>query len=125
VQDLIKIDDWDFNWQYSYYFQQPIELPKGTELLVTAHYDNSDSNPRNLNKPPKLVTWGEATTDEMCVGFLAVTKKGLDLTRPGEHDDLTEIFRKQIEEFRAQHERPRGKSKGGSRGSKPPGGTAK
>ena len=34
------------------------------------------------------VNWGEATTDEMCIGFIGVTKKGQDLTRPGEKDDL-------------------------------------
>ena len=37
----------------------------------------------------------------MCVGFIAVTKKGQDLTRPGEKDDLMEIFHKQREEYRA------------------------
>src|SRR5262249_3743950 len=59
-QDLVKIDDWDFNWQYSYYFEKPLDLPKGTVLNVVAHYDNSEANPRNPNKPPKLVKWGEA-----------------------------------------------------------------
>ena len=48
--------------------------------------------------------WGEATTDEMCIGFIAVTKKGQDLTRPGEKDDLMEIFHKQREEYRARRE---------------------
>ena len=104
VQDLIKIDDWDFNWQYSYFFEKPLDLPKGSVLNVVSHYDNTSSNPRNPNKPPKLVKWGEATTDEMCVGFIAVTKKGQDLTRPGEKDDLTEIFHKQREEYRARRE---------------------
>jgi hypothetical protein len=104
VQDLIKIDDWDFNWQYSYFFEKPLVLPKGTVLNVVAHYDNTASNPRNPNKPPKLVKWGEATTDEMCVGFIAVTKKGQDLTRTGEKDDLREIFQKQREEYQAKRE---------------------
>jgi hypothetical protein len=104
-RDLIKIDDWDFNWQYSFFFEEPIDLPKGTVVNVLAHYDNTDSNPRNPNKPPKLVKWGEATTDEMCVGFIAVTKKGQDLTRPGEKDDLMEIFGKQMEEYRKQREK--------------------
>jgi hypothetical protein len=40
----------------------------------------------------------------MCIGFLAVTKKGLDLTRPGERDDLMEIFRKQEEDFRSKRD---------------------
>ena len=43
--------------------------------------------------------WGEATTDEMCIGFIAVTKKGQDLTRPGEKDDLGELFRERRKEF--------------------------
>ena len=94
VQDLIKIDDWDFNWQYTYHFEKPLDIPKGSVVYLVSHYDNSESNPRNPNKPPKLVKWGEATTDEMCIGFLGVTKKGQDLTRPGEKDDFMEILQK-------------------------------
>jgi len=44
------------------------------------------------------VKWGEATTDEMCIGFLAVVQKGQDLTRAGEKDQLGDIFREQVEE---------------------------
>ena len=95
TQDLIKIDDWDPDWQNTYYFEKPIALPKGSVVKVVAHFDNSADNPRNPNQPPKLVTWGEATTDEMCVGFIGVIKKGQDLTRPGEKDDLFEILMKQ------------------------------
>ena len=73
VVPLIKIDDWDFNWQTSFNFKRPIELPKGTVLHMAAEYDNSDDNPRNPNDPPKLVTWGEQTTDEMCIAFLFYT----------------------------------------------------
>ena len=104
TQDLVKIGDWDFAWQNTYYFEKPLELPKGTILSVVAHYDNSESNPRNPNHPPKLVKWGEATTDEMCIGFIAVTKKGQDLTKPGEKDDLLEIFNHQREDERKKWE---------------------
>ncbi|WP_250847101.1 redoxin domain-containing protein [Aquisphaera insulae] len=100
TRDLIRIDRWDFNWQYSYYFEQPLELPKGSVVKVVAHYDNSGANPSNPNKVPREVTWGEATTDEMCIGFIAVTKKGQDLTRPGEKDDLNDVFRSQVEDYR-------------------------
>ena len=65
VQDLIKVPDWDFNWQYTYYFEKPLEIPKGSVVFLDSHFDNSESNPRNPHKPPKLVTWGEATTDEI------------------------------------------------------------
>ena len=61
-------------------------------------------NAHNPNHPPKLVTWGEATTDEMCIGFIAVTKKGQDLTKPGEKDDLRSIIDGQIAEARRKME---------------------
>ena len=73
AQCLIQIDDWDFNWQGSYLYQTPIDVPAGTRLSLTAHYDNSSNNPRNPNSPPKPVSWGEATTDEMCLAFVGVT----------------------------------------------------
>ncbi|AMV38890.1 redoxin domain-containing protein [Planctomyces sp. SH-PL62] len=96
--DLIRIDDWDFKWQAQYYFEEPIDIPKGSIVRVLAHFDNSSSNPRNPNRDAlKRVKWGEATTDEMCIGFIAVTRKGQDLTRPGERDDLHDIFVKQRE----------------------------
>jgi hypothetical protein len=104
-QDLVRIDDWDFAWQNTYSFEQPLEVPQGSVLHVVAHYDNSAGNPRNPNRPPKLVRWGDATSDEMCVDFLAVTKKGQDLTRPGERDDLQDILAAQRKEERERHQR--------------------
>ncbi len=99
-QDLITIADWDFGWQNTYYFEQPLVLPQGTVLKLVAHFDNSENNPKNPNKPPKLVKFGEGSTDEMCIGFIALTKKGQDLTRPGEKDDLRQIIDKDFEGIR-------------------------
>ncbi len=70
---LIKIDQWDFNWQGTYDFVEPIALPAGTRIDMVAHFDNSDANPANPNHPPKPVHWGQQTTDEMCIGFYQVT----------------------------------------------------
>lgn len=70
---LIKIDDWDFNWQGQYTFTEPIEVPGFSLLKVKCTYNNSESNPRNPNNPVKTVTWGEGTEDEMCLAFLGVT----------------------------------------------------
>jgi hypothetical protein len=36
-------------------------------------YDNSSENPRNPHQPPKDVTWGEQTTDEMFLLIVAYT----------------------------------------------------
>ncbi len=78
---LINIDDWDFNWQGMYRYRAPIRVPPLARLSLTAFYDNSASNWRNPNIPPKPVSWGEATTDEMCIAFLGVTIDGEDLTK--------------------------------------------
>lgn len=73
---LINISDWDFNWQGIYRYKDPIAIPVGTRISLTSNYDNSADNPRNPNSPPKAVSWGEATTDEMCLAFLGVTLDG-------------------------------------------------
>jgi hypothetical protein len=94
TKNLIEITDWDASWQHAYYFQKPIDLPAGSVVNVVAHFDNSD-HARNPNKPPKLVKYGLNADDEMCVGYIAVVKKGQDLTVPGSRDDLYEIFIRQ------------------------------
>jgi len=78
-QGLVWIKDWDFNWQDQYLYTKPVALPKGTKLELEAYYDNSKDNPRNPNDPPKVVRWGEQTTDEMCLcGLQVVTKDRAD-----------------------------------------------
>jgi hypothetical protein len=76
---LININDWDFNWQGLYRFKDAVALPVGTRLSLGAYYDNSRDNWRNPNDPPKSVSWGESTTDEMCIAFLGITIDGENL----------------------------------------------
>ena len=73
VRPLIHIDDWDFHWQGTYVFREPVPLPSGTRIDVTAVYDNSAANPKQPSRPPRPVGWGEETTDEMCIAFVRVT----------------------------------------------------
>jgi mono/diheme cytochrome c family protein len=72
-QPLIWIKEWDWNWQGSYTYKDAITLPKGTKIELDAYYDNSTDNPANPNNPPKLVHWGEQTTDEMCLCFFQIS----------------------------------------------------
>ena len=72
-QCLIDIENWDFNWQGMYKYNDPVAFPAFSTLSLKATYDNSADNPRNPNSPPKAVSWGEQTTDEMCIAFLGVT----------------------------------------------------
>jgi len=69
---LIKINKWEFRWQYFYTFKKAVKIPKGSSIIVIATFDNTSKNPNNPNKPPKVVAErfdkGGAsmrTTDEM------------------------------------------------------------
>jgi len=62
---LIRIVNWDINWQAVYDYQEPVDLPKGTKVSMRIGYDNSAANPRNPHRPPKLVLAGNRSEDEM------------------------------------------------------------
>ena len=64
-QWLINIKDWDFDWQDSYRYAEPLFLPKGTELRMEITFDNSVANPRNPHSPPRRVTFGQKSSNEM------------------------------------------------------------
>lgn len=80
-QRLIHIPDWDFNWQTIYHFKDPVRLPAGTVVRMSARFDNSTGNPRNPSTPPKEVFRGEQTTDEMCIAFIGYTIDSEHLTQ--------------------------------------------
>jgi hypothetical protein len=73
---LISITDWDFNWQYYYQYAESVRLPAGTRIDVRWTYDNSASNPANPSSPPRRVTFGEQTTDEMAFLVFDLIAKG-------------------------------------------------
>jgi hypothetical protein len=62
---LIRINEWDFNWQGNFYFNKLIILPANSVVHAYATYDNTTNNPNNPNNPPLTVSWGEGTSDEM------------------------------------------------------------
>jgi len=63
---LIKIDNWDFNWQTMYQFKKMIKIPAGSRIIVEAKFDNTTENPMNPNQPAKDIGYGWNSTDEMC-----------------------------------------------------------
>ena len=73
---LIRIPDWDVNWQAVYRYTTPVFLPKGSVISMRFHYDNSDANPRNPNHPAKHVRGGNQATDEMSHLWLQVLPRG-------------------------------------------------
>ena len=75
---LILIKNWDFNWQGDYIYETPIKLPKGTILHMDYTYDNSTGNLANPHSPPKKVTYGPESSDEMAELWFQFTLNSLE-----------------------------------------------
>ncbi len=52
VEVLIVAKGYRYDWQPAYFFKQPVSLPRGTRIEVTAYFDNSDNNRNQPNDPP-------------------------------------------------------------------------
>jgi hypothetical protein len=68
-ETLLWVPAFNFNWQTVYKLKDPITIPKGSKLTVTAHFDNSERNKYNPD-PAKVVRWGDPTYDEMMIGWI-------------------------------------------------------
>ena len=68
-QTLLWVPKFDFNWQTVYRLKEPMMIPKGTRIIVTAHFDNSAKNEHNPD-PTKAVRWGDPSYDEMMIGWI-------------------------------------------------------
>jgi hypothetical protein len=62
---LLDVPRWDFDWQRTYFFAQPVRVEPGDRLRVRCAWDNA-GNAADL-------TWGEGTGDEMCASMLYMT----------------------------------------------------
>ena len=56
---VLGVPRYDFNWPFGYQVDQPIKVPKGTKMLVTAHFDNSAHSPTS-STPIRIRTSGGA-----------------------------------------------------------------
>lgn len=71
---LLSIDNWNFDDQGSIPLPKPVNLSKGDSLTVTCTHDTAlrQKLPALRDTEPRYITWGEGTTDEMCLGILTV-----------------------------------------------------
>jgi tetratricopeptide (TPR) repeat protein len=84
-QWLLRIPNWDFNWQGDYQLAEPLFLPKGTKVEMRYRFDNSTNNFHNPNNPPRRVLYGTQSSDEMAELWLQVL--------PGNKEDLAVFVR--------------------------------
>ena len=76
---LLRVPQWDYNWQSPYDLETPMRFPAGTRFEAECSYDNSTANPRNPSRPPRNVWHNETIDDEMLLPmFTFVSEKPLD-----------------------------------------------
>jgi hypothetical protein len=76
---LLRVPQWDYNWQSPYNLRTPMRFPAGTRFEAECSYDNSAANPRNPFDPPRAVWHNETINDEMLLPmFTFVSEKPLD-----------------------------------------------
>jgi peroxiredoxin len=68
---LLDVPHYDFNWQNSFIFAEPRQLPAGSVMYCTAYFDNSEGNLANPD-PSKTVRWGPQTWEEMMIGWFDI-----------------------------------------------------
>jgi hypothetical protein len=62
---LLGVRRWDFNWQREYHFAEPERFEPGDRLSLRCEHANPTRRAR---------TWGENSSDEMCIAFLYVSE---------------------------------------------------
>ena len=92
-QWLLRINDWDCNWQSDYRFKEPLPLPAGTEIVMRYRFDNSEDNILNPNAPPKRIRFGPNSSDEMAEVAISILLKN--------PEDLS-VLEKAYQEYRVQ-----------------------
>lgn len=100
---LIRIMDWDFNWQDDYRYVEPIRLPKGSVLTMHYTYDNTSDNPQNPSRPPRRVVFGARSVDEMAemaIQVLPRNRADLEIL----NQSLSQKYSTEIAEYRATEE---------------------
>jgi hypothetical protein len=85
AKTIISIPNYNFDYQKSYNLKSPVAVTAGEKVQITCTYDPTLAQKLPLLRKvaPHFVTWGDGSSDEMCVG-LAWTSASL----PDTHDRL-------------------------------------
>lgn len=70
-ETLLRVPEYEFNWQLVYELNKPKNLPKGTILKADGAFDNSVNNRWNPDAKAE-VRWGDQSWEEMMAGFFVL-----------------------------------------------------
>jgi hypothetical protein len=85
AKTLLSVPDYNFDYQKAYNLSVPIPVKRGDKIQVNCTYNPrlAQELPILRKAPPHFVTWGDGSTDEMCIG-LTWTSASI----PNSHDAL-------------------------------------
>jgi hypothetical protein len=69
---VLDVPNYNFHYQKAYNLTTPIPVKAGESLQVNCSYDPTLAQelPILRDEPPHFVTWGDGSTDEMCLGLV-------------------------------------------------------
>lgn len=85
AKTVLDVPNYDFHDQKSYNLTTPIRVAAGEPVAITCTYDPTleEELPILRKAAPHFVTWGDGSTDEMCIGLAWTTK-----VLPNSHDSV-------------------------------------
>jgi hypothetical protein len=85
AKTVLNVPNYNFHDQKSYNLAKPIAVTAGEPVQVTCTYNPTLAQqlPILRKAPPHFVTWGDGSTDEMCIGIAWISR-----TLPNSHASL-------------------------------------
>jgi len=93
TQCLVDVDRWDFHWQNAWWYSTPLTIEEPKSLSIRCAFDTREKS--------EVVTWGESTSDEMCISFLYITTSDEPDTGPNCDDRHNPLFGSCLDQFLA------------------------
>lgn len=74
-QTLLNVTNYDFHYQRGYVLSKPVPITPGDTLGITCTYNPQLQQELPILRavPAHFVTWGDGSTDEMCLGLVLMT----------------------------------------------------
>ncbi|MGO9343756.1 MAG: monooxygenase [Acidimicrobiales bacterium] len=72
AKTILYVPNYNFHYQRAYNLATPVAVQPGDKVQVTCTYDPSleQELPALRNVAPHFVTWGDGSSDEMCLGLM-------------------------------------------------------
>ena len=76
AQTLLDVTNYNFDFQRTYQLATPVDVHPGDTIQVNCTYDPTlrQELPQLRKLPPRYVTWGDGSSDEMCLGLVWTVK---------------------------------------------------